>query len=212
MGNFIELRFDFQLFCCYCLPMQQKTVSINDIAKLSAGINLSRERNPMPESSVYTSKNHEADLVSGYAELPPYDKKDVRKESHILKAGDIIVNLGTRRCAIVSRENENKIIRNSFVKIEVNDSFIYPWFLCYSINESSLFKESIETDVLSVVRPLSVSILGKARLHLPDMDTQKRIGDAYHALCRVRYLNEKRNELLMTAFNKIVNKNVEENK
>lgn len=191
--------------------MQQKIVSINDIAKLSVGINLSRERNPMPESSVYTSKNHEADLLSGFSELPPYDK-DVRKESHVLKAGDIIVNLGTRRCAIVSRENENKIIRNSFVKIEVNDSYIYPWFLCYLINESNLFKESIETDVLSVVRPLSVSILGRARLYLPDMDTQKRIGDAYRALCRARYLNEKRNELLMTAFNKIVNTNVEENK
>lgn len=189
--------------------MQQKIVYINDIAKLSAGINLSRERNAMPESSVYTSKNHETDLVSGFSEQSLYNI-DIRKESHILKAGDIIVNLGTRRCAVVSRENEDKIIRNSFVKIELKNSFIYPWFLCYSINESSIFKESIKTDVLSVVRPLSVSILGRARLYLPDMDTQKRIGDSYRDLCRVRYLTEKRNELLMTAFNKIVNTNVEE--
>lgn len=191
--------------------MKQKIVAINDIAKLSAGINLSRERTPMPESSVYTSRNHDADLVSGYSEKST-DNIDIRKESHILKAGDIVVNLGTRRCAIVSRENENKIIRNSFVKIELKDSCVYPWFLCYSINESSLFRESIETDVLSAVRPLSVSILGKARLYLPDMDIQKIIGDTYRDLCRVRYLNEKRNELLMTAFNKIVNTNVEENK
>lgn len=190
--------------------MKQKIVSISDIANLNAGINLSRGKNPMPESSVYTSKNHESDLVSGYLKLPP-NNKDIRKESHILKAGDIIVNLGTRRCAIASRENENKILRNSFVKIELKNSFIYPWFLCYSINESSLFRESIETDVLSVVRPLSVSILGKARLYLPDMGIQKIIGDTYRDLCRVRYLNEKRNELLMTAFNKIVNTNVEEN-
>lgn len=189
--------------------MEQKIVSLNDIAKLSAGINLSRDKNPAPESSVYSSKDHETDLTLGYSGQC-HEYNQTKKENHILKAGDIVVNLGTRRCTIVSMGNENKVIKNSFVKIEPSSSLIYPWFLCYAINESALFKESIATDVLSIVRPLSVSILGNAQLYLPDTDTQKILGDIYRDLCRVKALNEKRNKLLMEAFNIIITNKMEE--
>lgn len=185
--------------------MRQKTVSINNIARLSAGINLSRGKDIVPESSVYSMKDHESDLASGQSFQPCLNNLDNR-ESHVIKAGDIVVNLGTRRCSIVTKNNENKIIKNSFVKIELTDSFIDPWFLCYSINESSIFKESISTDVLSVIRPLSVSILGKAWIYLPTMAEQKTIGNIYRNLCRIRYLNKKRNELLDKALNRLVTK------
>ena len=185
--------------------MKQRTLSINKIARLSAGINLSRGKDVVPESSVYSMRDQESDLSSGCVFKPCIYNPD-NKETHVLKAGDIVVNLGTRKCSIVTKDNENKIIKNSFVKIELTDFFIDSWFLCYSINESPVFKESISTDVLSVIRPLSVSILGRAQICIPSMDLQQKIGAIYRGLCRIRYLNEKRNELLDKVLNSLVTK------
>ncbi len=181
--------------------MSPRKVAIDDIANIKVGINLSRGAESPPDTSIYTLKDQEDDLTSTVHTKPGNTIKE--SKNYIIKEGDIIINLGVRKCSVVSKENSGKIIKNTFAKIELTDSFIDPWFLCYFINESPDFKKSIATDVIGVIRPLSVAILGKAEIVLPSPESQKAIGIIYHDLCRISYLNTVRKELLMNAINKI---------
>ncbi len=181
--------------------MIENTHILSEFASIKVGINLSRGSGGYPESEIYTLKDQEIDLTSPLQEEQCSTLKEATGYS--VKEGDIIVNLGMRRCSIVSKVNDGKIIKNTFAKIELKDSCIAPWFLCYFINESQDFKENISTEVVSVIRPLSVSILGNIRISLPSIEKQKAIGVIYHSLSRIKYLNRTRNELLMKAMNKI---------
>lgn len=181
--------------------MIARKVSIKDIANIKVGINLSRGNESPKESTIYTLKNQEDDLISAAHTKSDTEPGDSR--NYVTKEGDIIVNLGVRKCSIVSKQNSGRIIKNTFARIELTDSFIDSWFLCYFINESPVFKKSIATEVMDVIRPLSAAILGNAEISLPGLEAQKTIGIIYHDLCRIDYLNKQRKELLMKAMDKI---------
>lgn len=181
--------------------MIENTHILSEIASIKVGINLSRGSGAYPESKIYTLKDQEIDLTSAIHE----EQCGILKEAtgYSVKEGDIIINLGMRRCSIVSKVNDGKIIKNTFAKIELKYPCIDPWFMCYFINESQDFKENISTEVVSVIRPLSVAILGNIRITLPTIEKQKAIGVIYHSLSRITYLNRTRDELLMKAMSKI---------
>ncbi len=183
--------------------MDVNRLTFNEIASIKVGINLSRGKEFFPESSIYTLKDQEIDLVSSTSDKVRNCQNATN--SYSVKEGEIIINLGTRKCSIVSKVNEGKIIKNSFAKIELNNSYVNPWFLCYFINESPVFKESISTEVVSIIRPLSVAILATTEITLPSFENQQAIGVIYHNICRISYLNKSRNELLIKVLNKIQN-------
>ena len=180
-----------------------KIVTVNDIAMLSIGLNLSREENHYPSNSLYSTKDLESDLESS-------SKKTVlnptTSEEYITKPNDIVMSLATKICTVVSQENQNKILKNAFVKITLDEGKVDPWYFCYAINVSNLFKQSISSEVLSIVRPLTISILGNASIKLPTIENQKAIGSIYKNICRINYLNKRKQLLLSQALNNISDK------
>ncbi len=179
-----------------------KIVTVNDIAKLSVGLNLSRGENSYPSSTLYSLKDLESDL-EGSSQNNNIPSASISTDYYITKTNDVIMNLATKTCAIVGNENQGKILKNAFVKINLYKDKVDPWYFCYAINSSSIFKQSISTDVLTVVRPLTISILGNATIKLPNLKDQKAIGSIYKSLCKLNHLYKKRQFLLSQALNKI---------
>lgn len=184
--------------------MNSKITCIKDIANIYAGKNLSRGDEVFSEAVVYSQKDLEDDLVCSNTQTILSNKMLGLKDNYITKSSDIIMNLISRTCAIVSPSNENKLIKNSFVKIQLVTTEIDPWYFCYVVNESEIFKKSIIPEVVSLVRPLSVSILGNSKIKLPSLSNQKKLGIMYKNLCRQRFLSHKKEQLLLTAINEII--------
>lgn len=187
--------------------MNSQIVCIKDVANIYAGKNLSRGDEVFPETIVYSQKDLEDDLVCNNIQTESSRLALEQKDNYITKSGDIVISLVSRTCAIVNPANENKLLKNSFVRIHLTNSEIDPWYFCYVINESDFFKKSIIPEIVSQVRPLSVSILGNAQILLPSISNQKKLGTVYKNLCRQRFLNNEKENLLLTAINEII-KNV----
>ena len=182
---------------------------IRDISHVLSGINLSRMNESYPDSCMYALNDMENDLYCIDSDTPN-TKLVKQKECYLTKSGDIIINLTTKTCSIVRECNANKLLRNAFVKVVVDKEIIDPWYFCFCINESLEFKRSISPEILSSVRPLSVSILGNAVITLPDIKKQWVVGKMYKNLCRLKYLNNQKHLMFLKLINYISNKNEKE--
>lgn len=182
--------------------MAKRIVTVNDIAKLSVGLNLSRGDSSYPPCALYSLKDLESDL-EGSSPGNPVTNASISNDYYVTKENDIVMNLTTKTCAIVGNENQGKILKNAFVKITLNEELIDPWYFCYAINSSNLFKKSISTEVLTAVRPLTISILGNASIELPSRKNQTAIGLIYKDICKLNYLNKKKQLFLSQSLNKI---------
>ncbi len=182
------------------MKIEKSVVTINDIARLSVGVNTSRISGSYPPSSFYNTSDQAQDIAN--STLKKDSSLHDEKTSYALREGDIVVNLASLRCSIVSSLNAGKIMKNTFVKLELTVPFIDPWFLCYSINVSTHFKKSISPDG-SVIRAYSATMLGRAEIYLPAFNKQQAVGTIYRDLCRIDFLKNTRSELIFKALNKI---------
>ena len=182
--------------------MVKRIVTVNDIAKLYLGLNLSRGESSYPANALYSLKDLESDLESSSGNATA-NNNSTSNEFYITKTNDIVMNLTTKTCAIVGRKNEGKILKNAFVKIILDETLVDPWYFCYAINNSTLFKQSISTEVLTIVRPLSISILGNASIALPSISTQQKIGTIYKSICKLNCLYKQKQVFLSQALKKL---------
>lgn len=139
----------------------------------------------------------------GYAEYSTFDFKNdinmateyIHKDndsSFLTYTGQMLFSVVKGDATIVSKDNTGKIIKDFFIKVDVDTDKIYPWYLCYMINESEEIKREkyLNSKGVNILRFTS-SFFKDLNLNIPDMKEQIKIGDLYKYSTANQYLEKK---------------------
>lgn len=160
---------------------------LNNFIELSNGRNSGRikddERND--EYSTFDFKN-DVNKASEYHSNSTSDKSD------FTYPGQMLISVVNGDATIVSDENKDKIIKDFFIKVNVDTKKIYPWYLCYLINESEEVKRQKYLNNKGItVQRFNSGFFKELDLNIADMDDQIKIGDLYRYSLSNQYLEKK---------------------
>lgn len=165
-------------------------MKLKNISKIKVGLN-SREMLKHNRNK-YTAENLEEDLLAGYKKEDKQDSSD----DAITQGGDLVFNLMTKKAAVVSLKNSQKILSQIYLKIVIDYKIIDPWFLCFILNESSDVKHQFHKIMEgTVLKRITKNNLETINIDLPDINIQKKIGAIYRLYLKQIKLIKKKNEL-----------------
>lgn len=140
-------------------------ISLNEIIQFTLGKNSTRIREQAAE--LYTPEDFEKDLHCINS-----TKEDV----------GCIINLVKSKCSPISVQTEAKCITSNFLRCDFDTGKIFSWYFCYQFNEGKDFEQQIEMyhqgTTLSV-KKLNIKTIGELKIYLPDLETQRIIGNLY---------------------------------
>ncbi|WP_283678414.1 hypothetical protein [Lentilactobacillus sp. Marseille-Q4993] len=177
-------------------------MKLDKIAKVSVGANSFVLRQKMDNPNIYTNEDIDFDLSQGY-----WSKDAKSSTGDSLVAGDLIINLMTKKSTIVSPQSEGKIIPQNIMRMTVDDSKVYRWYICYVLNESETVKRQLFTTMEgSAIRRMTAGSVRGLDIKLPPFEAQKRLGDVYRQmLIQIRLQREyskKINKAILTILDK----------
>lgn len=170
--------------------------------KFTAGLNLTQLGESYPKEEVYSAEDIEDDLAQIKGE------NDIKEGSFPIATsrGEVIIGLSSNKAAVVTTKNENKLLKNFFIKCEFDSNLLDPWYFCYFLNESREFKEAKTAGLIGATRILTVKEITKLSVALPSIEEQRKIGKVYRQLCRLNYLSRTRAETLNNVVLAIIDK------
>lgn len=136
-----------------------------------------------------------------FSELQPFSIKDApSRAKRIVRDGDIVystVRPNLKHFGYIQDPAENTVASTGFAVIRANDSadsrYLYYWI---ASDERTRYLTSIADSQTSTFPAFNPSILGKLKIKLPDLKTQKKIADILGTIDEKIELNRKMNETL----------------
>ncbi len=165
-------------------------------------IRIRETSNPtVPERCVYGLAELEKDMRLASSGNDAITARKIRTEQEvpIVKEGDLVLSLQNPKAAIVSREHDGYLQTINTVVLKTSKE-VDPKFLLFLINEEPKVQQLLLNDNLgSIVSRTTVRQVEKlGQIHLPDMKTQRLIGDVYLKQIQMAALTEKREQLQRT--------------
>lgn len=159
-------------------------MKLQNFIKLQNGVNTSRVKKDVSNFYDFDDFRDDLNLATEY-------QNSDSQEDTLTHEGQMLFSIVNGNSTIVSKENVGKVIRDSFIKVNVDTKKIYPWYLCYVINESDEVKKAkyVNNQGIRFTR-FSTSFFRDIDLKLPDMDKQKSVGDLYKIALNNYYLEE----------------------
>lgn len=159
-------------------------MKLNEVMKLTNGVNSSRVGNDNENFYDPTDFRNDLNYATDYSGKESEDTANTHE-------GQMLFSIVNGNATIVSKQNAGKLIKDFFIKVEVDTEKIYPWYLCYLINESEEVKRAkyINNQGSTIAR-FTNRFFREIDLQLPDMDKQKSIGDLYKLALNKYYLEE----------------------
>lgn len=109
-------------------------------------------------------------------------ENDLHSQNEIPNDLGCIISLIKSKASPVSIQSKDKCLTSNFLMCRFDEMTLDPWFFCYQFNEGKALEQQIsmyhQGTVLSV-KKLNVKIISELRLNLPDIKTQKQIGQLY---------------------------------
>lgn len=96
---------------------------------------------------------------------------------------DIVVGLSSRKAMVVEEERSTRLLLSNFVRVRISDfSKLDPYYFCWLFNENLQFRNenSKYSQGSANVSVLSINELKKTNLELPNINTQRIIGQVYN--------------------------------
>ena len=145
---------------------------LEDVIQFSLGKNPSRVDE---NEELYSTEDFDTDLLDNMDNL-----------------SIILINLIKSKAAPLSNRNSKKCITSNYLRCELDESKIDPWYFCYQFNEGKSIQQQIgmyhQGNTLSV-KKLNIALISQLLIPLPTIEKQKSIGELYR-------LYIKRQELL----------------
>lgn len=171
--------------------MNDKKYKLGTVIRFKTGVNASRVP-PKLRDRFYVID----DLLNDLAQQDGKGKfSELLGSFETVKCGQVILDLVSGKAAIVTKANENKILRNTEARCDIVDNTLDPWFLCYLFNESKELRNARTATLVASVRFLTVLGLQQFLFPIPPLDKQKMIGNVYKNFCRLRWLKQRQDEL-----------------
>lgn len=155
---------------------KDKIFSLREIAKINVGKNFFRDNKSVDENYIYTHINFNDD----YNRIEK--KSDINyltdNQENKLKSNDLVFNLMTKKAALVSKENGNKIISQNFAVIYPEK--INKYYLLYLLNEDLIVRREINSLVEgSFNQRISLKNLNELSIKITSEEKQEKIGLLY---------------------------------
>lgn len=154
---------------------EKKTIFLKDVAIISIGKNLVRDNVSVEDNELYTYENFNNDLN----EIAIFDDMNTRLlVKNRVAVNDIIFNLTTKKAALVSMKNNNRVVGQNFV-------IVYPkkidkLYLLYLLNDDIGMKKQIESlNEGSFNKRISVKNLAELSIEVVNDQVQVAMGRIY---------------------------------
>ena len=119
-------------------------------------------------------------------------------QAKIVHTGDIVINMMTSECVIVSQQHHESILPYNYTHIEIDTAHIDANYFVYWMNASSQAKSQLNQFKQggSLVKKLTLNQLKQLKMTLPPLEQQQRIGKLDERRRYLKYLQAKRNYLM----------------
>ena len=119
-------------------------------------------------------------------------------QAKMIHAGDIVINMMTSECVIVSQQHHESILPYNYTHIEIDTAHIDANYFVYWMNASSQAKSQLNQFKQggSLVKKLTLNQLKQLKMTLPPLEQQQRIGKLDERRRRLKYLQAKRTYLM----------------
>ena len=119
-------------------------------------------------------------------------------QAKMVHTGDIVINMMTSECVIVSQQHHESILPYNYTHIEIDTAHIDANYFVYWMNASSQAKSQLNQFKQggSLVKKLTLNQLKQLKMTLPPLEQQQRIGKLDEQRRRLKYLQAKRTYLM----------------
>lgn len=119
-------------------------------------------------------------------------------QAKVIHTGDIVINMMTSECVIVSQQHHESILPYNYTHIEIDTARIDANYFVYWMNGSSQAKSQLNQFKQggSLVKKLTLNQLKQLKMTLPPLEQQQRIGKLDVRRRRLKYLQAKRTYLM----------------
>jgi len=119
-------------------------------------------------------------------------------QAKMVHTGDIVINMMTSECVIVSQQHHESILPYNYTHIEIDTAHIDANYFVYWMNASSQAKSQLNQFKQggSLVKKLTLNQLKQLKMTLPPLEQQQRIGKIDERRRYLKYLQAKRTYLM----------------
>ena len=119
-------------------------------------------------------------------------------QAKMVHTGDIVINMMTSECVIVSQQHHDSILPYNYTHIEIDTAHIDTNYFVYWMNASSQAKSQLNQFKQggSLVKKLTLNQLKQLKMTLPPLEQQQRIGKLDERRRHLKYLQAKRTYLM----------------
>ncbi|MFE7064247.1 restriction endonuclease subunit S [Sutcliffiella sp. NPDC057660] len=174
-------------------------MKFEDVVTVKIGRNLSRgnEKNDLTLVAYsYEDLINDLDGLFLASKNTGISNYEVPSDGYLSSAGDVVFSFVSSRAAIVSDQNQGKIINQNFAKLIIEHDGLDRNYLCYALNEANSMKKQMAISMQgSTVPKLTPAILKELEIKLPTLEKQKTIGKAYFLMRKRQALAKKQAKL-----------------
>ncbi|MDQ7193592.1 restriction endonuclease subunit S [Staphylococcus felis] len=129
---------------------------------------------------------------------PKWMKLPSNHKGKIVQAGQIVMNMMTTECVIVSERHEGSILPYNYTLIEIDETRLDSQYLAYWFNMSSSAQAQLNQFMQggSLVKKLTLNHLKQIKIQPPPLEKQKLIGRIAACRKRQKYLYQKKQYLM----------------
>lgn len=119
-------------------------------------------------------------------------------QAKMVHTGDIVINMMTSECVIVSQQHHESILPYNYTHIEIDTTHIDANYFVYWMNASAQAKSQLNQFKQggSLVKKLTLNQLKQLKMTLPSLEQQQRIGKLDERRRYLKYLQAKRTYLM----------------
>ena len=119
-------------------------------------------------------------------------------QAKMVHTGDIVINMMTSECVIVSQQHHESILPYNYTHIEIDTTHIDVNYFVYWMNASAQAKSQLNQFKQggSLVKKLTLNQLKQLKMTLPPLEQQQRIGKLDERRRHLKYLQAKRTYLM----------------
>lgn len=187
-------------------------MKIDEITVIKVGQNISRiSDDALKENVFYTYDDLNFDLT--HMDEESFRQNSESESNYLTYKGDIVISFVSTKAAVITKNNQGKLINQNFAKIIIDEALIDPYYFCYILNEANhIGKQKLMLMQGSNLPKMTPAILKELHVNLPSLKKQSLIGKAYFNLCKRQYLLKRQSELEEQFFLKLIqNSDVDNN-
>lgn len=178
--------------------------AINPLIKYHSGSIINRlkpvDKELGKQYTIYDQNTMDYDLGKfkyDYPEPKTIILKEDNNAKYIYK-GQIVFNMITGECVMIGNKHSGAILPYNYTHIEIDDRKVYPRYLVYWFNHSpeALNQLNQYKQGGSLIKKVTHKQLQNMKITLPSMERQILIGDLAYKRKKLKYLQEKRENLM----------------